>query len=230
MFEIECGPIRESDFNLPRRKKEYLIARGRDCAEDVLLRLGDDLSNIPPVLYKTTEGDAEDDVAERYGKSVMKRFHTSLSDLVRRRVFISYSHKDREWLQKLHTYLKPHMRNASIAVWDDTKIKSGTKWRQEIEDALASAKVAVLLVSPDFLASDFIADHELPSLLEAAENRDLTILWIPLTHSGYKKTDIAQYQAASGCDPSRPLSSLPKHEQDRVFRDLCEEITALMNT
>lgn len=148
-----------------------------------------------------------------------------ITPLQRDQVFISYSHKDKNIFDKLQTFLKPLVRDKKISVWNDIQIQPGDKWREEIEQAIASAKVAVLLVSPDFLASDFIAENELPSLLMASATRGLKIIWVAVSHSIYKETAIAQFQAAN--DPARPLDTLPLAKRNKVFVNICERVAAL---
>jgi tetratricopeptide (TPR) repeat protein len=140
----------------------------------------------------------------------------------RDQVFISYSHQDEKWLGKLQTMLKPLVRQNSISVWDDKKIKAGEKWEEEIQRALARANVAVLLVSPNFLGSDFIVEHELPPLLEAAKEKGLVIFWIHLKWCLYEETEIKDYQAAH--DISKPLDSLSPTDQSRVLREICRKL------
>ena len=144
----------------------------------------------------------------------------------RDQVFISYSHKDRKWLDRLQTMLRPLVRN-KLAVWDDTKIAAGAKWKTEIDEALAAAKVAVLLVSPYFLDSDFIANHELPPLLKAAKEGGVVILWVYISKCLWDETEIRDYQAAH--DITKPLDSLSSHNQNAILADICREIGSAAN-
>ena len=140
----------------------------------------------------------------------------------RDQVFISYSHADNRWLKELRTHLEPYVRNTAITVWDDTMIRTGAVWKDSIRQALASAKVAVLLVSPDFLASKFIAEQELPPLLEAAKSEGVAILWVPVRFSSFELTPIAAYQAAHS--PEKPLATLPPGVRDKVLVKICAAI------
>jgi len=83
----------------------------------------------------------------------------------RTKLFVSYSHRDRECLEKLKSHLSPLIRRGLVHVWSDARIGVGSRWQDEIEAALRESDSAVLLVSPDFLASDFIWNEELPKLL-----------------------------------------------------------------
>ncbi len=142
-------------------------------------------------------------------------------------VFFSYSKKDKRWLDEIQKNLQPLLRQKPFLLWDETKIQPGKDWRKEINDALSSAKVAVLLVSSDYLASDFIAKRILPPLLDAAENDGLTILWIAVRTCVYQKTGIERYKATN--DPSKPLAALRGSKRDDALMSICEQIASAAN-
>jgi internalin A len=141
-------------------------------------------------------------------------------DTIRDKVFICYRHKDERWLNDLQTHLKPYVRNG-LTAWSDKQIAPGSKWLPEIEISLASAKVAVLLVTPDFLASDFIHEKELGPLLKKAEKGKVRIIWIPVRACSYKETLLKDYQAAG--DPEKPLEIM-KANRNKAWVKICEEI------
>lgn len=149
-------------------------------------------------------------------------------------VFISYSHRDGEWLERLKVHLKPLLAKlrhdrpdlGEVPVWSDTEIEPGERWRQEIEAALASTKVAVLLVSRHFLASDFITRDEVPPLLEAAGKEGLRILWILLDAANWEATPIADFQAA--LRPIRRLDALDEDDQEEQLKRLSQVIVGCL--
>lgn len=147
----------------------------------------------------------------------------------RTKIFISYSHEDSVWLERLRVHLKPLERDFGAEVWEDTRIQSGARWREEIERALESAAVAILLVSADFLASDFIATNELPPLLKAAEDEGTVILPIIINHSGFTRhAALSQFQAFNS--PSKPLLDLSKGKQAAILEKVAERVAALLVT
>jgi hypothetical protein len=148
-----------------------------------------------------------------------------MSEPTRTQVFVSYSHRDRKLFEEFKTMLAPALREGLVDLWDDTRIAPGAQWRAEIEQALAAARIAVLLVSPSFLASRFIAEQELPPLLQAAEQGGATVYWVYLSACLYEHTPIADYQAAH--DIAKPLDALPKAKRQAVMSELCARLVRL---
>lgn len=131
-------------------------------------------------------------------------------------VFISYSHADEAWLKRLRVHLTPLQREGVISFWDDSRIKPGSQWRDEIREALLQAKVAVLLISADFLASDFISTNELPPLLAAAEKRGTVILPVIVSPCRFGQTPaLAGFQAVN--PPEEPLVRMRKAKRETLF-------------
>lgn len=139
-------------------------------------------------------------------------------------IFISYSHKDIEWLERVQVHLKPLEREGTISRWDDTLIKAGEDWREQISQSLNSSKVAILLISPDFIASDFIANNELPPLLEAAKIQGTTILSLIIKPSRFKKIEsLSRLQTINDPD-NEYLVKLSEGEQAEILVRLSDAV------
>ncbi|WP_438025810.1 toll/interleukin-1 receptor domain-containing protein [Sorangium sp. So ce233] len=91
-------------------------------------------------------------------------------------VFISYHHQDKEWKDRLVQHLKVIEKQGLLEVWDDARIGAGENWRQEIAREIARARIAVLLVSADFLTSDFVLTEEVPRLLRGRQATGLRVV------------------------------------------------------
>lgn len=143
-------------------------------------------------------------------------------------VFISYSHKDAEWLAKLKLFLRPLEDQGLLRVWDDTDIKAGSLWMEEIRQSLESARVAVFLITQNFLNSAFIRDRELPQLLKNAQDRGCVVFWIAISASTVDDSELAVFEAAN--DPSHPLDTLPEPDQNRVLKQIYDRMKQAVQT
>ena len=139
---------------------------------------------------------------------------------VRSKVFVSYSHHDKEYLKDLQRHFKPFLDK--IDFWDDSKILPGQVWENEITNAINETKVAILLLSTDFLGSDFIANNELPPLLKAADDDGAVILVVilkPCLFDEFPKLN--QYQAMN--PPSNPISKMDENEREELLVNLVRQ-------
>src|SRR5215831_16939431 len=161
-------------------------------------------SHPSPALQVTFEVDTS--------RRVLYLLHfVSPKNQITKPVFISYSHKDAKWLDKLKQFLRPLEEQDLIRVWDDTEIRPGADWLADIRKALESARVAVFLVTQNLLDSPFIRDKELPALVDAATNRGCQIFWIAVSSSTIADSPLAKCQGA--ISPSSPLDLMTEPQQ-----------------
>ena len=141
-------------------------------------------------------------------------------------IFIGYSHRDRRWVDRLLVHLKPIERDMSVEIWDDSRIKPGAKWRGAIEEVLNRADAAILIISADFLASDFVMNDEVPILLQNAESNGTVIMPLIIAPSLFGQSVLNCFQAINS--PENALSKLAPHKRDEILVRLAISIEAIL--
>lgn len=141
------------------------------------------------------------------------------------KVFVSYSHEDADQLVELWKFLEPLRREGLVEAWADTRLQGGDAWAAEIDAALDAAGAAVLLISQAFLASEFIAEREIPRLLERSAQGRLTILPVFLSPADVEDTPLARLQGYG--TPKRPLSDMSWSDQQRQYAKLAKRLRSL---
>jgi hypothetical protein len=136
----------------------------------------------------------------------------------RDQIFLCYSRKDTEWLDRVQVHLRPLERAGVIDLWSDRRIEAGDMWRKELAAALARARVALLMVSADFFASDFIHSEELPPLLAAAEEGGCRVIPLLVRPSIFSR--VPELSRFNSMPSGTTLSELSPESAERVLADL----------
>ena len=183
---------------------------------------------VPPsrALSPPAEADPFTEPAERHTRSASPPVQAEDTAPVRDQVFICGTSSDEDWRTRLLTHLRPLTRNGQLDVWSEDRITPGDNRQKEIETALTRAKIALLLMSADFLASDFISEYELPKLLQAAEQGGCRIIPVLVKPSLFTdQPELARYHPANPGDTT--LSQMSRENADRVLADLAHFLMTL---
>jgi hypothetical protein len=157
------------------------------------------------------------------GESRSGILSTPMSNRIRKRVFISYSRQDQDWLDKLEAHLAPLRQEGLIEPWIDRgKIDFGDRYNDEIGEAIDTSGAAILLVSPHFQNSSFIQEKELPRLRRHADAGDLKLYWIKVSECRLARTLGAIYHCAN--DSSEPLDAMSPALINKVLTKLTDNL------
>ena len=135
-------------------------------------------------------------------------------------LFYSYSHKDEDLRLKLETHLAALRRGGLIAEWHDRKLEPGDAWKDEIDRHLTSADIVLLLVSSDFIASDYCWGEEMTKALARHGRGEARVIPVILRHCHWRSTPLASLQAVPrGREADQVLAGRGRSLRRRGGRD-----------
>jgi hypothetical protein len=142
------------------------------------------------------------------------------------RIFISYAREDEDLREKLEKQLAILRRQRLIETWHDRRIGAGAEWAGAIDRELEAADVVLLLVSADFLASDYINDIELKRAMERHEAGTATVIPVILRPCLWQRGDFAKLQALPR--DGEPVTSSNWPSQDAALSNVAEGIARVV--
>ena len=137
------------------------------------------------------------------------------------KIFFCYAHKDETLLTELKTHLSPLWREGLIEVWYDRDISAGMQWEQQIKEQLNSSQIILLLISPDFMASDYINNVELKQALERDKRGEARVIPVIL-RPVYWKGVLGRLQALP--TDGRPVVDRYWQSVDEAFFNVIEGV------
>jgi hypothetical protein len=144
------------------------------------------------------------------------------------RIFISYSHQDEQFKDELVKMLAGMQRRGVIDAWQDLRIEPGEEWFQAIKQAINECDLALLLISPDFIASRFINDEELPDLLKRRQQEGMTVIPIIVRDCLWSSEPVLKDLQALPTDVKAVITFQKEAgARDRVWVGIAQEIEKL---
>lgn len=142
-------------------------------------------------------------------------------------IFVSYSHEDEAWKDRLLKQLEVFELEGEIDVWDDRRIRAGEDWKESIADTIQRAEAAILMVSADFLSSPFIREEEVPQILKRRHDEGLLTIPVIVKPCPWERIEWLRGMQARPVD-GRPLSGGSDHEIDNALASLAIEVRDLL--
>ncbi|MDQ1142427.1 toll/interleukin-1 receptor domain-containing protein [Pedobacter agri] len=141
------------------------------------------------------------------------------------KAFISYSHKDVGYLDKLTVHLAQIKREGLITEWTDQEITAGSSLDDSISTALSSSQLFISIVSPDYIASHYCYEKEFTTALKLQEEGRITVIPIIVESCDWKSTPMGAIKALP--DDGKPVSEWTN--PNNAFAKVAQEIRKLLN-
>ena len=135
-------------------------------------------------------------------------------------VFCCYAREDQEMLKHLKKHLMPLQRSGQITVWSDTNLNAGVEWEKELHRHLESADIVLLLISPDFMNSDYCYSTEMKHAIERHDQGNVAVIPILLRATLWRDAPFAKLQILPR--DARPVRDRSWFDIDEAFNSITE--------
>jgi TIR domain/Domain of Unknown Function (DUF1080) len=142
------------------------------------------------------------------------------------KVFCCYAREDQEMLARLKTHLMPLQRDGQITIWSDTNINAGVEWEKELHHHLRNAHLILLLISPDFMNSDYCYSTEMELAIERHNQGSARVIPILLRPTIWQNAPFAKIQIVP--KDARPVTNWSNI--DDAFYNVAESIKQVVSS
>jgi tetratricopeptide (TPR) repeat protein len=136
--------------------------------------------------------------------------------------FFCYTHKDAPLVDQLETHLRPLQRQGLINMWYDREITAGSEWKHAIDRHLNMAQIILLMISPDFMNSDYAYSIEMQQALARHKHGEAIVIPVILRPAHWQGAPFAKLQALP--TDAKPITSSQWHDLDEAFLNVAEGI------
>lgn len=232
---IAAGKV-EKAFELLPKTQDFILLQGRfkrnkaDNMKGIISRSDFEMENnriLYAILDLVDELDNEA-LTPSTDNSTPKtpETKTPTTPVVGKKVFLSYSHEDEVYKNELDVHLSMLKRSGKITTWNDRSIMGGEIWDDKIMEELSSSDIILLLISANFIASDYIWKQELPLVFRLQQEGKCKVIPVIVRPSDWKESEFARFQAFPR--DGKPISTY--QNKDEAYTEVVEGIKRVIET
>jgi hypothetical protein len=143
------------------------------------------------------------------------------------RVFVAYSHRDERLREKLENHLSSLRRQGLLFIWSDREMEAGSDFSREIAHQLATADLVLLLVSADFIASDYCWGNEMSQAIARHSRGEATVIPVIVRPCDWRSTPFGHLVALP--KDGRPVASSRWPNADCAFENIVEGVRKIIS-
>ena len=146
-----------------------------------------------------------------------------------KKLFISYSSEDSEFMKRFLTHLSPYKAKGTIDYWHDRMIEPGSKWDDSIKKNMEESDIVIFLISPDLLATEYVMNDELLKAIELSDQHKCKLFFVQVKDCMWEKTNVGKYQQVLNDNEGKEIESIKYPDNDSSWKLVLKKLEKLLD-